>query len=1503
MRRKREPLIKRTVSGSLAALMTAISVLSTSGALPAFASESNVKLSYQKEEIEKIGLYVQAENESFAPGGEVNLTIYIQNNSDQPLTEGTLKWVDKKETLQNAAFVYETEDREAEEKATPDSAQEETAETEETEVPEETDTPQQSNAAEAEPESKAAGPASDFGQDDGITVEEDWFEDEDEDSADDAEQSGPYLDEDGYVRNISLAPGEIFQIPFTAIVNEDIFGIRTRDIRFTFGARTPDNKRLSNYVKYQFNTGLMTMQPIELVGGNQVETNEENTMIFRLDMDDIEYMFEDDGSASKASDSNAIASDSEAEAEFTPAEVIDSETEKATPSEAEKATASEAEKETPEAEEAASEAEKATASEAKQEEEKAEEENEGIFRPEEVKYSIETYGVRLKGVKARFDEEASGPAESVTEVSYRVASDTKPGFYFGKVTASVRYNGNTYKTEQGFVMNVTGEGQMVLRGKLGDAEIEVRGPAESFPDGEILSLRVTELSEEQKEMVQQAMEKMAQEKGIAVGRMKAMDIKVITDGTPQEINGPVEVTFVNVNLEDINKTEEKEDTLKEKLAELFSEEEEKKTELENAEVWHLNEDEITLDKMDSTVDEDGNVVMKTNHFSSFVLTDPGRILYTAAPRDDDLTVVTKAESGITFKLFDYSSRINVLSKTDDDDKDFRPITPYFNFRNSGSSAPLYPCNETYDQDGFTKNHATVERILRESDGVKYPVLDLTRDARGDQRGDPGLSENQRSLDYLFGAKEDFAVTSYEAENTILVKEGNKYSYNSQENAVDYDKDNKLFRVRNYSERNDSTAGYGEAFGDFLPFNYTGGEAIGTSGSGNEYHVAQNDPIVPTNYWFGMTMEVPFFQTKDGKIATGNDTQEEMVFRFSGDDDVWVFIDDVLVLDLGGTHGTVDGSINFATGEVLQYLTWNGANSTLKEKENGSATSFPTTIRDCFDAAKKEPNGGWADNNSQIFAEYTKHTLKFFYMERGAAVANCKLEFNLPTLPDKSLKITKVLEGPKEVTDYLKQQMEYKFRVWQMGNDGRPTDKLFIKQGDTYTFTPASGPERKETITEEDGSFSLKAGESALFTEMLKKGQEDGIRNYYVEEILPDNLSGQYSDVLYTVSGNGGEIKTEEAPSGRFTSYKTGSLYAGEAQSVLFRNKVDTKQLVKVKVTKVWEDSNDSSKNRPDNVKFRLYYREKAEAGDVEEQWEVYPYAGEDGIITLTNKNAVLSDTSGSTWEGTLTNLPQKSVNGKLFEYTIKEVYEKDGTITELEDGAGQGTTPGLPGKISGREYEYGVKYEDVLTDAEKSDNFVVHKQITNFMKAANLKLRKTVENPNNLAGEPIDKNYKFLIKLVDNSTNLEYTAVALSDGETSGNINIRDFDEGGTRTFTITEIVPMEYELTKSQVLTEGMQERLVGSVITVKPGDDLLVELTNTPSHSGYFHHTSSVTNQKNLSTETDFTVVEGTDYTEPHGPEPVTGSTDIPKNMFITTPAGQTSEEKREKGEGLDG
>lgn len=525
--------------------------------------------------------------------------------------------------------------------------------------------------------------------------------------------------------------------------------------------------------------------------------------------------------------------------------------------------------------------------------------------------------------------------------------------------------------------------------------------------------------------------------------------------------------------------------------------------------------------------------------------------YTAEAREDDRPAV--AGDGIRFRLFNYNLNINKTSALNQ----WRPISEYFTFRNSRLDSgeptaenvyiPTKNLNASHDADGFPATHATVERVL--SGGL--PVLDLTRNADGTARTDPGVSADTRSLAYLFGGTGDHAVTAYSPGNTILQKSGNHYWYDSRTNAVDYDTDAGLFRVRDYAERNSTTAGYGSGYGDFLPFNYTGGVSIhDPEKETTPYHLKAEN----ADYWFGMTMEVSFYQTKDGRLGDGN-----MVFRFSGDDDVWVFVDDVLVLDLGGTHGTVDGSIDFATGEVLQYLSWNGANATEAARTKGSDTSFPTTIRACFDAAGKTPNGGWS-GDGKTFADYTGHTLKFFYLERGAAVANCRIDFSLPTLPDKSLTVTKELTASDGVGDYIRDSLSYRFRVVKA--DG--TGALFLTPGMTYDLLEKGTRVGTGTV-ETDGTFALKAGQSAQFADMLVKG--GGTKSYVVQEIMPDGLTGQYAGVEYTVSGAGGLTETEDGPAEDFTAFETAVLSAEQTQVVTYRNKVDVSRLSRLQVTK------------------------------------------------------------------------------------------------------------------------------------------------------------------------------------------------------------------------------------------------------------------------------------------------------------------------------------------------
>lgn len=153
-----------------------------------------------------------------------------------------------------------------------------------------------------------------------------------------------------------------------------------------------------------------------------------------------------------------------------------------------------------------------------------------------------------------------------------------------------------------------------------------------------------------------------------------------------------------------------------------------------------------------------------------------------------------------------------------------------------------------------------------------------------------------------------------------------------------------------------------------------------------------------NHHFGMSMTTEFVQPASGKTTDNKD----MIFEFSGDDDVWVYIDGVLVGDLGGIHEKATLKINFATGEVkVGHI--DGANGTKKEIET-------TNIKAKFQAAGADTTNFTGDT----FSNSTKHTLSFFYLERGAGASNMSLKFNLTTLP--SSEVEKVNQNGEAVND-------------------------------------------------------------------------------------------------------------------------------------------------------------------------------------------------------------------------------------------------------------------------------------------------------------------------------------------------------------------------------------------------------------------------------------------------------------------------------------------------------
>ncbi|MBR6552162.1 MAG: fibro-slime domain-containing protein, partial [Clostridia bacterium] len=184
--------------------------------------------------------------------------------------------------------------------------------------------------------------------------------------------------------------------------------------------------------------------------------------------------------------------------------------------------------------------------------------------------------------------------------------------------------------------------------------------------------------------------------------------------------------------------------------------------------------------------------------------------------------------------------------------------------------------------------------------------------------------------------------------------------------------------------------------DYLGYNNTSEQVKDAKGNYGffPYNKASEGQTNKLNFVHGVRMDIPFNMTSDGKI-----NGKDMIFEFSGDDDVWVYIDGELVLDIGGNHGEVKGSINFAQNTATVNKVRNSQVAFAKRtmnKYNTGANTFTDLGITNVDGLITDKVDNFTSTLKNNLKDTTKtHTLSFFYMERCKNVANLKLSFNLP----------------------------------------------------------------------------------------------------------------------------------------------------------------------------------------------------------------------------------------------------------------------------------------------------------------------------------------------------------------------------------------------------------------------------------------------------------------------------------------------------------------------------
>ena len=401
------------------------------------------------------------------------------------------------------------------------------------------------------------------------------------------------------------------------------------------------------------------------------------------------------------------------------------------------------------------------------------------------------------------------------------------------------------------------------------------------------------------------------------------------------------------------------------------------------------------------------------------------------PADPPTTVETvdNNEHGISMRMIDFNNQI---------------IKEGSNIRDSVQHA--FFGGHAYDQDNADSG------LLSTNLTNGYPsTTDIT--------GNAG-----RSLSELF-TKTDL-TTANKLFIQSVYNESGYFEYDSTQNFAHLNEDgdftvyNQLAAIGNYTSDT-------RTHGQFMPYNDISAEvgyAYDTRGNliTNKTDVLRKElpdsdprkgeplysiPDVNGNadYFFGMELSASFTQTPNGLDNWGHD----IIFEFTGDDDFWLYVDDELVLDLGGIHSAMPGSVNFRTGEVVVNRTTKTLYDIFRSNYQArgmTATQINSKLAEIFETKEIIDKNG-QPKTVHVFKDYTKHTMNMFYMERGAGASNLKMRFNLASVQPGTAELTKKLKGTNSASNKL---IQYPYQIWYR-------EPIYQMEGDTIVHDPDGNP--------------------------------------------------------------------------------------------------------------------------------------------------------------------------------------------------------------------------------------------------------------------------------------------------------------------------------------------------------------------------------------------------------------------------------------------------------------
>lgn len=431
---------------------------------------------------------------------------------------------------------------------------------------------------------------------------------------------------------------------------------------------------------------------------------------------------------------------------------------------------------------------------------------------------------------------------------------------------------------------------------------------------------------------------------------------------------------------------------------------------------------------------------------------------------------------------------------------------------------------------------------------------------------------------------DYSYLSNNSNVATVVEEGLKFPFyeSTYKGITTYSYDSTTDRNRLYNSTNNTidiqSTNTDNGFAAGFEKSTTGGKKIGFfpfGGSGN---------TINQHMGYGIEFDMNFYMTNTGYLVDEENNKHDIAFNFSGDDDVWVFIDGVKVLDLGGMHKVSAGTINFTDMKVYYKSSANDINS----------------VGTVFDS--------WAYNQSSyvnavsltdIMAAYgkpfvntdasTKHTFQMFYMERGSLESNCVISFNLPQATGlnvvNTVKATNVNPALQEAALYSSASDYFTYSVDAKLVDGALPTALT----DAYSGlkTPATSGNYTHSLNFSTPKYPYNHKTSRVYTPTWAQDFPAALRGSALTYILSysgTEASGQtltydtswtrVHDTVYTLSESGKASLTVENDNYVAVTGKTGSNTSGQTdypglfhllsgEKATFDNKVPMNAYVKV----------------------------------------------------------------------------------------------------------------------------------------------------------------------------------------------------------------------------------------------------------------------------------------------------------------------------------------------------